>query len=345
MNEAGIKKVLGELGLYDAGKSYRQGNWFIHPCPFAPFKHDRGTDRNPSFGIAIVEDGYSYYKCFTCKSKGHFYRLPDSLERAAGNMRGDPSGMVAVMNAEQDCVKLMPLSPPTKMDYAQQNKPEPLNKNIFEGVFDFAWQHREAREYLKSRGIGRETAEKLGLLFDQDDLRIVFPVYDKEGNLYGHTGRTVLENWAQFNQPPMRRYPRIKNYHGLKKEWFLLGEHLISPESRKPIIVVEGLFGYAHLIEIGAEKYFHPVALMGSDMSTMQAQTLINFNRGVYLLFDSDEAGDIGTFGKDGAGGAVAMLYPYCTIYVPEWPENKVDPDQLTEQDLAIIQETEYYVI
>ena len=71
-------------------------------------------------------------------------------------------------------------------------------------------------------------------------------------------------------------------------------------------------------------------------------------NTGTYLLLDNDHAGDLCLFGRldregqhDLDSGAVRRLMPLVPTYVPEWPENKDDPDQLTlEEILDMLQNT-----
>lgn len=335
MNEAMVKSVLTEFNIYDSSQTNIYDNWLVTTCPFAKYYHKNGTDRNPSFGICIVEDAYSYFRCFSCKQRGLLYLLPDKLARAKGKYGGDPAGVLFVLDAEQEAFKQMGLQPPKIMDYSQKQKPEPVNEYIYSNLFETLEGQPKGLNYLNSRGISLETAQQLNILFDPDEMRVVFPIKDMEGELYGYTGRTIREDWERFNKPPLRRYPRIKNYGGLKKEWFLLGENFI--QAGKPIFVVEGLFGYASLVEKGISQYGSVVACMGSDLSKAQAQTLLKTRSSVYVLFDNDEAGENGLFGTGSSPGAVGLLYNYCPLYVPEWPKGKTDPDELTLKDIENI--------
>ncbi len=47
----------------------REG-WVTTRCPLAPWKHVKGYDAKPSFGISVKPDRKSGYHCFGCKSKG-----------------------------------------------------------------------------------------------------------------------------------------------------------------------------------------------------------------------------------------------------------------------------------
>lgn len=55
-------------------------DWVRASCPLAPWKHENGTDRNPSFGIHAADDGkVPMYNCFSCGSSGTLYRLLHNL--------------------------------------------------------------------------------------------------------------------------------------------------------------------------------------------------------------------------------------------------------------------------
>lgn len=217
--------------------------------------------------------------------------------------------------------------------------PDPLNKAAYLSMYPLAWEHEESRRYLQGRGIGEATSRTLHLQFDDEEHRILFPVFDHAGELYGFTGRSTLSptrvaaiNEARAAQR-QRPYPKVRDYAGLPKEKLLLGEHLISESG--PLWIVEGLFALAHMLEIGLGDYANPVATMGSAMSNYQRDLIIGYCRPAWLVYDNDAAGDIGVLGKpqpDGRrkGGAYMALSPHVPTLIPYWPEGIDDPDKLT---------------
>jgi DNA primase len=160
----------------------------------------------------------------------------------------------------------------------------------------------------------------------------LFPVRDFEGRLYGYTGRGIGDSVV----------PKVRDYAGLQKRHLILGENRWRRETERPTLIVEGLFGLAHLIEIGAEEHFNVGALMGSLMTPKKAERIVNASGPIYLLFDNDEAGYVGMYGPRFIGGehdesrsAIHMLRHQRPLHVCPWPEGKDDPDQLTIEEVT----------
>jgi len=206
--------------------------------------------------------------------------------------------------------------------------PVPLDPAVYDGMYPAAWEEIAARQYLQGRKVGKEAAETMGLLFDPEERRILFPIIDREDQLFGFSGRSIL---------PASDMPRGTNRHRdyeFKKEHFLLGENLY--QKGKPIWLVEGLFAYAHMIEIGARAIVNPMAPMMSALSPFQMERLVDMDEKVYLCFDPDKAGDQGLFGTqlaDGTfkgGGVVDKVRKELTAMVPPFPEELDDIDNCT---------------
>lgn len=182
----------------------------------------------------------------------------------------------------------------------------------------------------------------LQLLYDPDEMRILFPVFDFRKELYGFSGRSILSDKEidDLNNRGRYRteYRKIRDYTGLPKEKLLLGEHLIDP--KKPLWIVEGLFAFAHMIEIGMQVIANPIATLGSRMSSYQKDLIVDYNVPAYLAYDNDAAGEIGIYGpavtnEEGeivheGGGALDLLSPHVPTFIPLYPEGVNDPDGLT---------------
>ena len=189
-------------------------------------------------------------------------------------------------------------------------------------------------QYAASRGISPATLASVGCRWDPEQQRIVIPVRGRSGSLFGFTGRATVPGVS----------PKVRDYAGIRKRWHVIGEHRWSRDvepTHRLLIIVEGLFSYLHLIELNVEAVADVGCIMGSKLSDHQADIIIRNGAATYLLLDNDEAGDKGLFGRmdregnrDWQKGAVGMLVDHVPVYVPEWPEAKDDPDQLTKRDL-----------
>ena len=326
MDEQAIRGHLRALGV---GPVTKQRGWLNAPCPLAPWNHRAGKDSSPSFGIEISTSGHSHYYCFTCKNSGRVHDLAAEL----GRLRGHDYTAIQRQAVRDDI-----LSIPSYEGFTDTPRPpEPLDSAEYEDLYEPVEQCPEAIAYLSSRRVSLETARILGLSYDPEDHRLVFPVRDRAGGLFGYTGRSIdPPGCAQSGRP------KVKDYLGLPKRHLLLGEERV--EYGKPIIVVEGLFGYARLVEIGAERLASVVALLGSEMTAQKADRLRRINAPTYLLVDDDEAGDVCLWGvvrngEHSGEGAISKLLGHVPVVVPAYPEGVGDVDDFTFQDLCKIME------
>ena len=330
MTEDRILEVLEWLGVPSIGTN--SGGWVVAPCPFAEHKHAKGTDRSPSFMVKIEAGGVSGYNCFTCKSHGRM----GQLVREIAYLRSE--------NYEKYASKVDWWDIPDSFTaYDEQiltkgRIVEALDEDVFEGLYPPAWESRRAREYLVRRGITKLAAWRLGLLYDPEDKRVVFPVRDREGSLFGFTGRTVLAE----DEYPHQWYGKVKDYAGLAKDCLLLGEHLYK--EGKPVLLVEGLMAVARVVSVGGCKVCNPMAVMGSRLLPEQADRLFAMGDPVYLLFDDDEAGDAGLYGprweRSGTvtvDGAIGMLSVELPTFVCYYPKGKNDVDKFEFEDVDYV--------
>jgi len=320
MTETHLREILARLNV-EAGDTNASG-WVVCQCPFAEFLHDRGRDSRPSFFAHVDPSGVSGYNCYTCKQTGTMVKLVSKL----ASLRGESYTELAVDAACYD-------TPDEWGDYEEGRSFEPAapieDGDVLIEAYPPAWEERDARLYLVERGIGEATAEKLNLRFDPEARRVVFPVMDYRGRVYGMTGRSIIPN----------AHVKVKDYMGLKKDQLLLGEQLRG-DLRK-CLVVEGLFALAHMVEIGAlDLGVVPIATMGSHMSDFQADSIIDLFDSAALLYDDDLAGDIGLFGRQDehgeheGGGAVDLLSPHMATKVLNYPSRTGDPDEITSKEL-----------
>jgi hypothetical protein len=303
--------------------------WISARCPFAEFYHARGYDRRPSFSAHINDQGVSGFNCFTCGQRGPIV----SLYKKLGELRGERY-MRDIIECEFDEV------PEEFAEFGSRSrvveKAKPVEDIIFVGMYPAAWDIADAREYLIRRHVTEEAAVTLDLLFDPDERRILFPVRDDEFNLYGFTGRTILEE-SSF---PYEDFPKVRDYAGLRKEQLLLNEQ--NFDSNKPTIIVEGLFAVAHAVSVRADKIANIMATMGAHMSDFQAEKLIDHGKPVYMLYDDDLAGDVGLLGrldekthKHAGGGALDKLKSDVMTFIAAYPESVDDVDKFSFEDFV----------
>ena len=317
MQEADLRRILSALGVHV--ERTQASGWLEAQCPFAPFLHRSGQDRRPSFNAKVEAQGVSSYICHGCHMKGRI----SSLIRSLGHHRHGDKGHYKALSISADDAdhKVAPAewNPSTDDQY---QRPESIAEEVFANAFAPVEAHDDAWSYIRDRRISLRTAESIGLRYDPRQRRVVFPVRGREGALYGFTGRAVRSDVS----------PKVRDYPGLGKRWHVLGADRWRHDEGRPIVIVEGLFGFAHLIEIGVEDHADVGALLGSEMTRQKADMIRQHAANTYLLVDNDAAGDACLWGRGNPphGGAVDMLSGHLRVFVPEWPEGKDDPDQLT---------------
>ncbi len=340
MQEPALRAILGRLGIRPTEKT---GTGWLHaPCPFASDRHRNGRDVRPSFGAKIEDRGVSSYHCYSCKMHGRISSLVRALHMY-GHDVGEMDGHGFPALAREADIADMGVMGDVPFDGAQEPRrlPEPLDEDAYAGLFGSAYDDEEAGRYLEGRGVGYRTVQQLGLGWDPDQRRIVFPVRGGDGALYGFTGRSIVPG-AQ---------PKIRDYHGLPKRHLIMGHHRWRGD--RPIVIVEGLFAYAHLIEMDLERYADVGALLGSAMTEEKAAILRDqYPSPVFLFLDNDEAGTVALFGpqdrqgnQDFQAGAIAALLGHVPVHVPAWPDGKEDPDQLSKAEVWAMLQAEAYPV
>ena len=330
MNELHLRELCAELDIEVKFKNTK--GWLVCPCPLAPWTHQFGSDRNPSFNLHVNPTGYSGFNCFTCNAAGNLTKLINTL----GEYNEVDNGPLAI----RTMIKETPESFGGFEEYEEvEEQLTSIEETVYLRMYPSAVDEVIAVEYLKDRGITRAAAIEMGLLYDPEDFRLMFPVYGEGGNLFGFTGRSVLPEDA-WPTSSGRSYSKVKDYAGLRKDRLILGEQLI--EEGKPILVVEGLMGFASLISRGVREIVNVVATMGSHMSGGQADIISSYGEAVYLLYDPDFAGEVGLWGAvEGhehiGGGAVDMLKEEVVTFVCAYPEGIDDVDDLEFEDVAVM--------
>lgn len=297
MDEQNLRYFLSQLNITITHTSNQYLN--AH-CPLAPWFHQKGQDYRPSFGAAVSQTDFSHYHCFSCHKNGSIA----ALARLLGELRHGSQFYYSHLINQIEAVERQ--SYVVNFDEVPQQDlpPEPLIEEIYEGIFEKPIVHPDAIKYLTSRNISLKIADKLGLRFDDKERRILFDIRDCNHNLMGFSGRSIDG-----------KDPKIRDYYGLRKKYCILGVDRWKWDDYKPLILVEGLFGFLWLHELNVEKIADIGCLLGSSLSKHQRQIISNRNTTTILLLDPDQAG------QEGAADAARKLRGEgFNIFIPKWP-------------------------
>lgn len=312
MKLADVQQLIREVFKTPQRQIVRRNNgWVNLPCPLAKWRHEKGHDNSPSFGISYGKDT-SIAHCYTCKFKHTVSTLLETYQQHSGvNLQS----MIDTVRNDEYIGGLLP----SWEEIGEEELHE--RYSVDKAIPQYAWEVYEPATghwYLAEREIDDTTVEAMSLMVDESDSegeeRILFPMFDMEGNCYGMSGRAVNDT-ARI---------KARDYHGLDKRLFLLGLQLIKPEHQF-IVLVEGLFDVARLVQ-----YSIPVlGVLGSTLTDAQADWLIEIGKPVILMYDADKAGD------EGVAVASEKLIKHVPVFTVTYPDREIYNDNSGEYELV----------
>jgi DNA primase len=325
----------------DYVKLKRSGGTWRGPCPFHHGK-------NPNFA---VNPSRGIYHCFKCGAKGDVFEFVrqhlgvDFVD--AVKIVGEKSGIVVEETHQRRDREDDPRTPLWEANAAALE--------FFERALWDSDDAADARAYLEKRQLTREVAQRYrlgyaprgramqerlnaqglddqrllyaGLLAQSEDRerdpyprfrdRLMIPIFDAKERCVGFGGRLMGEadRGAKYLNSPETPV--------FQKGQLLYNLHVAKNAIRKAehALVVEGYFDVIRVAEAGMEQ---AVAGLGTALTEEQAALLARLTSNVFLLYDSDEAGQKATF-----RAAHELLRQGMAVRVVTLPEGE-DPDSFT---------------
>lgn len=304
---ADIVAIVGEhTTLRRTGKSYSG------LCPFH-------TERTPSF--SVTPDG-NFFNCFGCGASGDIY---DFLMRTEGLAFPDAVEHLARRSAFTLRYEQMTAGEKRRLgERARLVEVTSASAEFFHTTL-MSEVGAPAREYLKSRGFGRDEAETFtlgyapnewealsrhltGLGFGADELvasgmavktdrgglrdrfrgRLIFPIHDAGGDVIGFGGRVLPGlDYGDFDPPKYLNSSETPLY---RKSRVLYGlYHARSEIARtESVLVCEG---YTDVMALHQAGFTHAVATCGTAVGPEHLRLVSRSARQVVLAFDGDAAG------------------------------------------------------
>lgn len=304
-----ILSIQRKANIVDIIRDYvpltQRGKNYFGICPF----HD---DHNPSMSVS-PEKGV--YKCFVCGNAGNVFNFVMEYEKVsfyeAVKIVADKIGVsIDISTSKKEDTKKSPLYDIYNIAYKfyQNNlntvygkdaKKYLLNRKIDEDVIKnfnigLSLSDSELCNALKAKGFKDDDIVSSGVavqngnnIYDIYKNRIMFPLYDLEGNVVGFSGRI-------YNQKSESKYINTKETEIFKKGELLYNYHIAKKEARKEknIIVVEGFMDVIRLSTIGIVNV---VATMGTAVTKYQLNLIQKLAPNITLMFDGDKAGEKAT--------------------------------------------------
>lgn len=209
MDHAEAAQVLKQLGSVYVESSPGANGWQKASCPFAPYRHAKGRDDNPSFAIK-AGDGRWGYSCFSCGAKGgSLRRLLSELSRhrvidrtIIERVSKLESGAPNMSRAHGISADKAPGEIPVGLFGPKPDVDTSFQLSMFNRHATVACLEESELDrydegpcpYLESRGFTMEVIKRWGLMVDNAVRaypRVVFPVRDEKGRLLAFSKRVT----------------------------------------------------------------------------------------------------------------------------------------------------------
>lgn len=298
---------------------HKKGRQLKCVCPFH-------NDTHPSMLIS-PEKGIAY--CFACSSGGDifsFYQkiegvdfpqaLKDLAEKAGVELPKEAAAAPRVSKDEKtrlrECVaaavaffaKQLATSQLAK-DYLKirfipnewvQTFAIGYSPDSYTALYDSLLKEGFSKTEILNAGLSAQR-DLDGKVYDRFRNRLMFPIYDSQGNAVGFGGRTLADDNAKYINSPEGTI-----YH---KSAILYGYHKAKDAIRnqKTVVMVEGYFDVLACHIVGVENV---VAVSGTALTEQHVQLLKRTAETVILCLDQDTAGQAAAeraFGMCGEAG------------------------------------------
>ena len=285
----------------------KAGRNFTGLCPFH-------NEKTPSFSVSQEKQ---IYKCFGCGEAGNvisFVMKEKNLPfiEAVKYLANRANIPLEMNNGEKS-------KSAKKKDLLYR-----VNVEAAKFFFSNLMNNQNAKEYFLNRGIKEETIKKFGLGFANDSWnslmfylrkkgindvlleeaglisvnkekgrkydrfrnRVLFPVFDYQGNVIGFGGRVLDDSKPKYlNSPETLVFQKGTNLYGLN---FALKHNM----SERYFVIVEG---YMDLISLHQYGITNVVASLGTALTINQARLLKRYADKVIISYDADMAGQMAT--------------------------------------------------
>ena len=152
----------------------------------------------------------------------------------------------------------------------------------WENILKAADKNGYSAKAVKAAGLALPGKKKTGHFYDRFRKRVMFPVFDLQGNCVAFGGRILGDG-----EPKYLNSPETKVYH---KGRVLYGLNIAKNSLRQdqPALLVEG---YMDLIALNRFGFSNAAATLGTALTEQHARLLKRFTHEVIFLYDGDEAG------------------------------------------------------
>lgn len=292
LNEMADKIDLLEYAINTMNFRKRGTNTYGTNCPLH-------NDKTPS--LMINTDANTYH-CYSCGVHGNIYNWLRDFEnltfcqavQKVAKITGSDIGRLKCSETITFFKKMRNLS---KVNETENIKREVLSADIMDKFSD------ETPEEWLEEGIDADVMRLYGIRIDHKANRIVYPIYDVNGDLIAIKGRTRYENYKQLGLQKYMFYQKIGNLD------FFVGwqEAMFMIDVTKEVYLFEGIKSCMKAYSWG---YQNSLSCETSHISDGQIKWLLQNNiKIINICFDSDK--DSKEIKKN-----INMLKKFANVYI-----------------------------
>ncbi|WP_232695354.1 DNA primase [Brevibacillus daliensis] len=340
-----VNQVRSSVDIVDVIGEYvqlkKRGRAYLGLCPFH-------SEKTPSFNVNAERQ---FFHCFGCNAGGDVFSFVMQMEQftfpEALNKLADRVGLTPPVPISSE---------ENKQHSAKATMYEACNfvARLYHYMLTSTPYGAEALRYLENRGITRKTIDEYqigfapdswdflktqlakrsfpqdlmveagllssndrGKIFDKFRKRVIFPIYDSQGEVIGFGGRSIDGSDPKYlNSPETLLFNKSKTIFNL---------HRARPSIRKrnQAILFEG---YADVIAAWQAGITNGIATLGTAFTEQQAQIIRRNTDQVILCYDGDAAG------QEATSRAIEQLRKTgCTVRIAPLPQG-TDPDDYIRQ-------------
>jgi DNA primase len=290
-------------------------------CPF----HD--NKNTPSFTMSLTK---GLFYCFSCHERGTLM----TFLRNVGVSRAAIGVHYKFVLEEVERYRPKAVDPLRPTEFKNEEIPEALL-----GLFD-----KCPVSLIEEDGFDEEMLQRLDIGFDDQHMRITFPLRDLDGKLVGISGRSVTDDYPKYKVYDKEfedfDLPKHKTY----RSQLLWNGHMVYPEAfftnGNFVVGVEGFKACMRFLQAGVPN---TLAILGSFMSSIQRQQIERMASEFYIMLDGNDAGMRGTVIAGMRMGIPVRVCPYLTDKEPGpkgLQPSDLEPDELL---LALSEAKDFY--
>lgn len=271
LNELCSKVDLMEYAEKSIDFERRGSDVYAAHCP-------RHEDKTPSL---MITPSKNLFYCHSCHVGGNIINWLMTFEHLSFNDAVDKTAMLAGIEIDhlKTCESL------SYFKQIKRSQVQPIKFATDRQILPWSYYEQFSNEIPQEwvdEGIPADVLREYEIRVDKKSNRIVYPVYDKDGNFIGVKGRTRFKNYKDLQIKKYLNYQKIQTtdyFMGMKQN----RENILTTKSA---IIFEGLKSVMH---VAAWGYNNCLSSETSDINDAQAAILISMGiRDLIIAFDKD---------------------------------------------------------